>query len=652
MWNFINKKQILYLFFILIIFFWSPKDGYMLSQYSFRMQGLGISLIDFMDDEYSSIFYNPALINKSKKTRLFSNLNNLHSGLNKDRIMDQRNVGDFSLLPYPLYDDGGWLKISDFDLPVNLVGMMAPVLGYNTLFLIEYGGFSGNLEIAQEEENQPAGARIENKNSFNINGSFYMYGVTLARGIGNTCGIILAYENWAFDGIFQEDDHYKSFDAGGNLVSESRSIDTYNGDFDKKSIDFKLGFFSDSGGGDRNDIIFYGEPLFVSLTGSIIDHDEYLPWAGAGSMNENDDGSGDIIKGSGYTFGAKMRFRNKLGSGSAIRKFFGGNRVHWNWVIGLNYSYIPMEISSTNYNYNFSRLSPIETISSETIERSEGEGSGHLFNGSVAMGGEIDISGSALIIFGFKLNLYYLAASIGFREPEEKTTYRHFIDDLNPLNDEAYVTRNYSSGKEEYSGSGFAAMLDIPVGVEVQLFKGFFLRLGASSIMPLFLIGQVRGTSDNKWRSETSYTEGTNAGTTIFSEGSPRNVDSSYDAHLLASMVTYTFGAGFQVTDSISIDLLHFANLIDLSTWMLSVSIGFGGGNEPRPEAQEAPQSEPQPQEALQSEPQPEEKVNVPQPEEAQAQEALQSEPQPEAEEKVNVPQSEEAQSVPQEALR
>ena len=103
------------------------------------------------------------------------------------------------------------------------------------------------------------------------------------------------------------------------------------------------------------------------------------------------------------------------------------------------------------------------------------------------------------------------------------------------------------------------------------------LQKSKFGLYPLDLtISKVKGGWDDKWEDSIEYTEGVLEGNQDTIEGDPHDIEETYDARLLASMVSYSFGAGYQVNDSISIDLLHFAKLTDLSTWFFSVTIGFG----------------------------------------------------------------------------
>lgn len=544
------------------------------------MEGIGCSAIDFVYDEYSSIFFNPAYINKTQRTWLFSNLNNIQSGLNKDRLMNQRNLGDFSLLPYPLYDNKGWFKVNDFDIPVNLVGIMTPIGSLNWLIMIENGGLMGKADILLEEQGDNSGTPPSpydvNLDQYSVDGTFYMYGAVLGVGFSRNIGLLIGFKKWSIHGEFQEKSKYESYDAAGSLAYESENIETYRADMDLMQIEAKLGILFDFSAGSQQGLVLYSEPKLISISGSMIDQYKYTPWFDPSQENQDDNADGAYIKGDGYSVGLKFYSRKGLKQNSTIRKFFGGNAVDWTWIFDANYSYIPLEASFTNYNYSFTIWSPSETEMIEEIERLNGEGTGHLISGIIGGGSAVKVSDNALITFGLKLKMYYLNSSITYKRPEEITRYRYFVDDNDPLTDTAYTRTYHSSGEATYDVSGFAGLINIPIGLEVKLFKKLFLRLGADSIMPAFLMAEVNGGWDDKWEDSIEYTEGILKGNQNTIEGDPNDIEETYDARLLASMVSYSFGAGYQVNDSISIDLLHFAKLTDLSTWLFSVTIGFG----------------------------------------------------------------------------
>ncbi len=546
------------------------------SYYSFRVQGLGRGLVDFMHDDYSNVFYNPARITRSRGTRLFTSLNNLQSDLMKDRLMDQSDIGDFSLLPYPLYDNKGWFTVNDFgDIPVSLVGFMAPVIGGNTLLMIEAGGFSGKGEITYKDESIFGTDRIKDEDTYTIDGGVNMYGVTLARGFGENIGILLAYKNWTLNGFYEEKSQYTRHDSSGQLLGEYNSTDSFNTDIDVKNMDFKLGFLIDSARNNEKDLIFYAEPLLVLISGGFFNHEDFLPWPGAGLNNEDNDGMGGRLYGSGYTFGTKFRTRTQLGRDSSIRKFFKGNKVTWNWIFGFEYTYIPIEVSYTNYNYSFIVNGPNETTSSEVMEQFNGKGTGHLFQGNIGTGGEINVTDNARVIFGINLNIYYLTASLRLDSPEKTTSYR-FQDTAVPGNNVAYVRKYNMWGDTDFRAEGVAGLFDFPVGLEIRMARGLFLRIGASSMLPVFFYGKITGDLDTRWREETQYTEGPSAGTTVSSEGIPGKTGQDFNTHLFSTTVDYSFGLGYHINNALSIDLLHFAKITELGTWMLSVNFKFG----------------------------------------------------------------------------
>ena len=74
------KKQILFLIIINNLIVAS------VSQYSYRILGMGKEVIDFTSDSYSDIYYNPAYLYNENYNNIFSNLSNINKFSNNSLL--------------------------------------------------------------------------------------------------------------------------------------------------------------------------------------------------------------------------------------------------------------------------------------------------------------------------------------------------------------------------------------------------------------------------------------------------------------------------------------------------------------------------------------------------------------------------------------
>ncbi|HID93840.1 MAG TPA: hypothetical protein EYP60_07065 [bacterium (Candidatus Stahlbacteria)] len=244
----------------------------------------------------------------------------------------------------------------------------------------------------------------------------------------------------------------------------------------------------------------------------------------------------------------------------------------------LEYVTLPVEASYYDSVYALVKSSPDITTKAENIRSQFASGSGNFFNICFGVGSEryFDMGGLRHIsAVGARLSIVLGGASFDIEPLQEREYY--FYDEPDTLYDVEY-TRTYTSGETiETKGSGLGMILSIPAGLETYLNKKFVLRLGAYSIIPLYMKGKWEAKLiDTGWKEVYDYTRG-GTDTTIVEP--PDELDSRTDivefAAQLVNVTAYYFGAGYRVNDAIELNFLHFANLTDLGTWRISVNIRY-----------------------------------------------------------------------------
>jgi len=128
------------------------------------------------------------------------------------------------------------------------------------------------------------------------------------------------------------------------------------------------------------------------------------------------------------------------------------------------------------------------------------------------------------------------------------------------------VATSYLSSIQDNDKETVTNMI-LPLGMEYKPKKWLSLRMGASH--------RVTTTESENVTSTTSYaaTYPAKTVTTVVTAVDPKSTTIVRDTD-------YSFGAGFDVTDNLHIDLLNFTNLTDMSFWKLSATLKFYGNSE------------------------------------------------------------------------
>ncbi len=147
-------------------------------------------------------------------------------------------------------------------------------------------------------------------------------------------------------------------------------------------------------------------------------------------------------------------------------------------------------------------------------------------------------------------------------------------DDGDGIPDEDDYTLKSTYSREYENLSSFSQWnIMIPCGIEINVMKNLFLRLGANSyikikeeqntINPLSSTPLITTIVNGLGDTTTIYD------TTIVDEGN------TYLKKTKETNTNYSFGMGWNISKNFSLDFMGFTNLVDLTNWRLSLKIKF-----------------------------------------------------------------------------
>jgi len=180
------------------------------------------------------------------------------------------------------------------------------------------------------------------------------------------------------------------------------------------------------------------------------------------------------------------------------------------------------------------------------------------------------------IIFGIGLGINFYKSNLTISKDINQTDIQFFDDgDIQPDDEDDYTKTGLASAKQQDKNS-FASMdLRIPVGVEFNMLNNLVIRLGAEY---RYLTGEATYTNDLLQAS--ALLERVEFGDGDFSERLLQNPFSflkgarEYQDNI-SSTTYYFYGAGYNISDNLQIDLMGFSKLTDLGNWKISVIIKF-----------------------------------------------------------------------------
>ena len=546
------KKQIIGIFLIMVI---GSVAFAGISNYSFRMNGLGKELLDFTSDGYSDIYYNPYYINEVEGTRIFSNLSNLNG------VMPASFAAtDINLLRNTLY-------------PTNLIGGIGEWKGNKVGAIYSTSGFSLKLR------NEHSSSSVYNGLNLNTDsGDFETKGVLGGRDVnlfyGNqNYGFLLKFSTFSSGIMSTENDESIEYTETGQTESKWTDKDEYGMMNNTYFMGISAGKVEKTENGKISKSAGI-EPAFLNV--SIKDVSNYL--SQYFEMNdidgyENDYDNSESISVSGWSAFGRYRERTFLNENSMASK-----------VLNISASWVPFSWTSRNYELYESWDADWENESfqhtfNESKQENEISGSAFIINATGGYGRELSFpETNTKLILGAKLKYFFVYFN-GTDEPDvtEDTYYRVYPNASNDNNDYGYESTTNNNESIEIAGQSHILGFNFPIGVETKVSKKLTLRLGANTLMPLFGFGNIEFSETDEPNSYYSkVTHGPDKGDIneqIDDSPTYNSSDKSSITSSNANLNSYSVGLGWEINENLQLDILHFSRLTDLGTWWFSLGI-------------------------------------------------------------------------------
>ncbi|TVQ96393.1 MAG: hypothetical protein EA398_16000 [Deltaproteobacteria bacterium] len=178
-----------------------------------------------------------------------------------------------------------------------------------------------------------------------------------------------------------------------------------------------------------------------------------------------------------------------------------------------------------------------------------------------------------LFAVGINLNTYFTSTDL-LNQPEfHETTYRYRnVDHGHPVR---VRDTTWFNDYDRTEGNLVLGVLTIPAAVEFRPVTPVTFRLGAETRLTAFGGGDVDSTSfEGPTYREIAMDDGTVA--VVQPERRSDETDGSLGIDRIATSWTmYSAGVGFDIGEGLTLDVLSFARLTDLSNWKLSVGFRY-----------------------------------------------------------------------------
>jgi len=546
-----NVRKFIFLWMILLTLCGNSIAGG--DKYSFRIRGLGTNLYGLISDLYTDIYFNPAYLSRFNKTWIFTNLSNLQG---------RKDISVFG-------DDFSLKKGGDL-FPSNLYGAITRIKGRTMGIFWESSGY----DLSMKDENikdtySSASEGIRNKNNLNIDGDFSSRSITI-MGLYRGWGYIFSMNKYGFEVGYNEEDWNGNFalsDTTGEKVFSSYELNNL-----------------------KRRLKFPGPRFGFSLGKVFKKRDTELSFS-AGVRPER------------ITFNANTVF-------SVFKQpFFGSEKGDFGKISDRNFGFMEIGLKSyflnirykiiepglktfkeTNFLFSFNRNNlPIELEAEETasgdtlltqglvetkknvsiISTSKGKGSGSINRLILGYGKEKHFDNlKSMLALGVKCT--FLWGSMSYKQgPGEKRVSQLITENGNSVLDTTMVYRD--NRIFESRGEAKGIIFSLPVGLETKLSEKFTFRLGANAWIPI--------TFNGKWKKKVKDLPDTAADTSMVYTPAVTVPDEKQEVSdikgKMLNLTSYYFGASYDISKSIRIDFLHFANLTRLDTWWLSIILKY-----------------------------------------------------------------------------
>lgn len=518
--------------------------------YSLRMRGMGPGLVGIVDDEYSDLYFNPALINNVEGTRVYTNLSNIH------------NTGSDQIF-------ADWYEFPQY----NLIG---GITSYNDMKiggLLETGG-TDYIYTDQDYETEIDGNERW-VDSTNIKMTYKDLRTTVGLIWGKTFGDM---KFGILTGPQIIDQHYEIINKTASYYYRNDTMFEYTyeeADSSTKAnamfIPVKAGICM---GTPENELsasfaIAYDETYSLFPTkvhnSILLNSISQTPWTrdiSFANMDEKYDQGGLFVT---------LSARNKKRFEDYSYSFLGG----------IEYYNQPgtITLSDSTYEYEFDS-GPSDTDISEfsQIAKIDGKSTDQGITVGIGVGAEkyFDVLNTKSIfaigfIPAYKTGKFKVNINPGTISEYHYDSY-YYGDTL----EYTYYTESGEYVEQNINYSGIA--LSIPVGLETYLTPRLSFRLGASQDMMLMFKENFEETmTDSGWTETWTYAHPND---TVITDYEPDGELDSYYTNSeaktnFANSTTYYYGFGYKINDNVELNFLNNAALTDLSEWILGVNIKF-----------------------------------------------------------------------------
>jgi len=577
------KKQILFLIIINNLIVAS------VSQYSYRILGMGKEIIDFTSDSYSDIYYNPAYLYNENYNNIFSNLSNINKFSSNSLLSTEiHQIDDLISLPSNLV---GFTKSNKN----SKVGFIYSTLGYSIGIkseltnIINENNELNNLVLANNTSNRndfsaEIGGRTFNfmfaNNKIGVIGIYDDYNIGLTNlNTANDYDYNISSDGFDSSTGTLQTKKFTSYETGinnslkkiGLIIGSIKKRKNNNTKYEiSKTLGFVPNLFSVSFGDVENILnrYFFDDP-------------------------EKDLGTTQLTK---------NNFNVELNAFSIFLRYRKSISIHENKtknnIFYLSANVIPFEFILADKNINESNFtnSDASTFPSGynegsiyreiSIDNSETnislKGSANIFHSYLGSGIEfLSPNSNILLAIGYKLK-YYFVYGEAIQEPSltKVTIYNgDGFDSADFFNE--FGSIKTTKNNDDLSLTGYAHILtfNLPIGIEVNLLEKLKFRLGSNSLIPLYANTNFKFTNTNQPSTVTTeYTHGDDKGTIKIEEESISSQTESTQEVELTSLNynfnnNYNMGIGWEISENIKLDIIHFMKITDLNTWKLSLVV-------------------------------------------------------------------------------
>jgi hypothetical protein len=525
---------------------------------------MGPGLVDFTSDEYSDIYYNPFYLNNIEGTRVYSNLSNLSGAIPSSFLATDVNM------------------LSNYLYPTNMVGVITEWKGQKIGAIYSSSGFSVGGSIIDEDiysDNEDYTYDSEDELSSEV--SFGGRDLNLFYS-NKLFGILIKLSS--FKAGMTYSDESQSFSRSEYNMGAVERTTTSRDEYDVGGSNYLVGVSFGRAWSNRNldySLAFGVEPAFVSLGAEEVDY--YLRnWVNSSTTPVysenllNDMDNSTQLKLSGYS--AFMRYRKQKNEDNASSTL--------SYRSSLAFIPFGLDIESEDddrYSYGNSNSSDYDLSMEYEEENYSLGGAAILGMLQTGYGREYRMDQNSLLAMGIKGTVYFAYITA---EDDPKTYSRTYYtgtpNDGISDNDYGYVYEETDGFSQELSGYVAIATVNVPIGIETPVFNSESLkfRLGANALFPVFGYGNISyDTQENPDMWTRTFTHGPDAGRV---QRGPLDSDYYWNDEsktqfkldkMNLNLSSYYFGLGWQINENLSLDVLHFSNLTNLSTWWFSLGV-------------------------------------------------------------------------------